>query len=71
MRNVEERRREHSEPEVLTEREKAILAHAVCNTDRDNAEIAGVLGIATNSESSLGRAADLACRPGASRHAGR
>ena len=45
-RAIMERRRERPQPDVLTEREKEILAHAIRYADSDNAEIAGVLGIA-------------------------
>ena len=48
MRNVGERRRERPQQDVLTDREKEVLTHAIRHADSDNAVLAGVLGIATN-----------------------
>ena len=53
-RAIMERRRERPQPDVLTEREKEILAHAIRYADSDNTVIASALGITTNTDAVLG-----------------
>jgi len=61
-RAIMERRRERPQPDVLTEREKEILAHAIRYADSDNTVIASALGITSNTDAVLGGVAARACQ---------